>query len=101
MLPHLLPLWEKVARSAGRGVSIHTYKCLRKQTPHPSELVSASGDALSHKGRGHSNLHRDLQPVGWVEPLRNPSHLFLEVSSPSALPRHLQSDDSRDDGEPE
>ncbi|PJG55368.1 hypothetical protein CVM73_09895 [Bradyrhizobium forestalis] len=28
----------------------------RRQTPHPYECVSTSGDALSHKGRGRSNL---------------------------------------------
>src|SRR5579883_1412971 len=28
------------------------------QTPHPNELVSANGAALSHKGRGHDHEHR-------------------------------------------
>ncbi|TYL76523.1 hypothetical protein FXB38_30815 [Bradyrhizobium cytisi] len=28
-----------------------------RDTPHPSELVSTSVAALSHKGRGHINAH--------------------------------------------
>ncbi|MBW5436501.1 hypothetical protein FXB41_17620, partial [Bradyrhizobium canariense] len=31
----------------------------RRQTPHPSESASTSGDALSRKGRGHN----DTQPI--------------------------------------
>ncbi|TPQ37052.1 hypothetical protein C2U70_11690 [Bradyrhizobium guangdongense] len=35
-----------------------------RQTPHPSELVSTCGAALSHKGRGHNNAHCALlRPV--------------------------------------
>ncbi|PJG51123.1 hypothetical protein CVM73_32565 [Bradyrhizobium forestalis] len=30
---------------------------LVETTPHPSEPVSTSEAALSHKGRGHSNAH--------------------------------------------
>nr|AWM02347.1 hypothetical protein CIT40_21525 [Bradyrhizobium amphicarpaeae] len=32
-----------------------------RETPHPNELVSTRGAALSHKGRGHSDAHRKMQ----------------------------------------
>ncbi|NRB87937.1 hypothetical protein C7M62_15225 [Bradyrhizobium sp. WBAH10] len=47
----LLPLWEEVARSAGRGVlsaRFHREIGAQRQTPHPSERASTSVAALSH-----------------------------------------------------
>ncbi|PPQ20244.1 hypothetical protein CV770_05660 [Bradyrhizobium sp. AC87j1] len=40
-----------------RGTYPHT-RIWRLHTPHPSELLSTSGAALSHKGRGHNNAQR-------------------------------------------
>ncbi|QFI75686.1 hypothetical protein F8237_26785 [Bradyrhizobium betae] len=48
-------------RSGETGEGSLSTRKARRETPHPNELVSACGAALSHKGRGHINAHRKMQ----------------------------------------
>jgi hypothetical protein len=46
--------------SAKTGEGFSPHRSLGDSTPHPSEFAATSGDALSHKGRGRINSHRDV-----------------------------------------
>ena len=57
----LLPLWQKVAAEGCRMRGYLRATCARGRQPLTlAEFVAGASDALSHKGRGRSNWHRDL-----------------------------------------
>src|SRR5258708_8950737 len=49
--------WLREAKT-GEGLSPH--RSLRDSTPHRTAVALASGEALSHKGRGRIHLHRGV-----------------------------------------
>jgi hypothetical protein len=50
--------WEKVAAEGCRMRVLSAGGVLAEPTPHPSEFVAGTGAALSHKGRGYSDIKK-------------------------------------------
>ena len=91
--------------TTGEGLSQHHNVLI--ETPHPAALASTGGDALSHKGRGRCDWHRDavfefgrggwlllpLSPCGrgWLreattgEGLSQHHNVLIETPHPTAL----------------
>jgi hypothetical protein len=60
--------------SAETGEGFYQQRVVGDQTPHPTEFVSAGCDALSHRGRGRCDGHRDAM---------NSAHSAASAMAPS------------------
>src|SRR5689334_18796643 len=60
MMPTLSPCGRGWLREAKLGEGFYPHRRCGERTPHPSEIVSTGGAALSHKGRGRIDAQRSM-----------------------------------------